>query len=138
MIFYSISRQSLQHIRKKVKLVILISQKHKLRQSIKMTARCCRERIAQWELGLLLILLFSALVRLLCAAARILSCNDEIFQFCLKSLEFLLTLLSSHSILCSCLYQPRVLFSAHRYGILTGSRFPSQTDPCRSTVEGDT
>lgn len=34
----------------KVKLVILVSQREKLRQSIKITAQCCRKRFAQWEL----------------------------------------------------------------------------------------
>lgn len=95
------------HILTKVKLVILISQKEKLRQSIKMPAQCCWKRIAQLELGWIALdsLLLSVLVRLLCATARIHSYNDEIF-----CLEFLLTFLSSCSILCSCLYLPWVYF----------------------------
>lgn len=42
----------------KVKLVIPVSQREKLRRSIKMTAQCCWKRFAQWELGELLILFY--------------------------------------------------------------------------------
>lgn len=111
MIFYSISRQLLQPHSEKGKTCYPHLTKGETETEHKNDCPVLPKKNCPVGVGIALdSLLFSVLVRLLCVTAGMLSYNDEIFQLRLEWLEFLLTPLSSCSILCSCPYLPRFYF----------------------------